>query len=687
MRIFSLNLIKFLAFIFIFHVAGVGVCGASMTEPTDKEMEVFELDIYQLMQMEVTVTSPAKKPQKLHRSASAIYVLTQEDIRRSGAVNIMEALRLVPGVLVSKINQNRYAISIRGFNRRFGSDKLLVLMDGRTIYSPIAAGVFWIGQDTVLEDIDRIEVIRGPGAALWGSNAVAGVINIITKDSSKTKGTLASGGIGTEEEGFATLRYGDIVDESLNYRVYGKFRNRDDGIQSDGTKAFDDKKMHQFGFRSDWQVSTKDNITTQGDYYDLDFEADLPSRFVSLETGSTPLFAFYQYTGANFLSRWTRNLGKDSTLKFQAYYDYFERKANVPLENRADQIDLELQHSFKYGERHDLNWGLNYRVAYFDFETNNIFSLENQSRNLFGFFIHDEVTIVPDKWSLIFGTKLEHNDFTGLEIQPNARILWTPNDNHTIWAAFSRAVRIPTVNESERTANRILIPGVDGGLPILSFEDNQGVTDPEVLISYEMGYRYNINSRFYLDFTGFYFDYNEVLEFTVGSATFQSGSIPHILSPISHDNAIEAEIYGGELAVQWQLLKNLRLAAGYAIAKIDVRPTLPNTLIPAQFNGEGDLEAEGEPEHIFNARSYLNLPYNLQLDSLFFFVSRNTTNRPVPSYTRFDLRLGWKPSDNSEFSLVGQNLFDPSHPELKELIENSSETQRSFYGKATFRFY
>ncbi len=657
---------------------------ASMADPTDKEMKVFDMDIYQLMQMEVTVTSPAKKPQKLHQTASAIYVLTQEDIKRSGAVNIMEALRLVPGVLVSKINQNSYVVSIRGFNRRQGSDKLLVLLDGRTIYSPSAAGVFWIGQDTVLEDIDRVEIIRGPGAALWGSNAVAGVINIITKDSGDTQGVLVSTGIGTEEEGFATLRYGDKVKDSLDYRVYGKFRNRDDGQFADGTDGTDHKKNRQFGFRTDLKLSETDNLTTQGDYYKVEADTDIPLRFVSVEAGSLPFQGIYDYSGANFLSRWTRRFKDGSGFKLQTYYDFFRRKSDLPFNNQVDQIDLEFQHDLKWGERNDLSWGLNYRAAFFDFQDTNIFQLDTQSTNLFGFFIHDEIKIIPDKLSFIAGAKLEHNDFTGLEVQPNARILWTPDAQNTVWFAFSRAVRLPTITEDRRQIKTGVVPTTT--LPILFTQENEGVSDPEELLAYEMGYRYNVNSKFYFDLTGYFFDYNEIIEFKVQSSSIQTSPIPHLIIPGSQDNTVEGEVYGFELAAQWQPRNNLRLSLGYTFAQIDLRPTLPNTFIPADFGvTEGDLESEGEPDHILNARSYLNLTPDLKLDSFFFLVSKHST-RGVPMYTRFDMRLGWEPNENFELSLVGQNLFDPSHPESNELLERATETQRSFYAKGTLRF-
>jgi len=319
------------------------------SEDTD---QIFDMSLTELADMEITTIS--KRPEPVHKATSAIYVLTQEDIRRSGAVNIMEALRMVPGVLVSKINQNRYAISIRGFNRRLGSDKLLVLMDGRSIYSPVSSGVFWIG---LLEDIERIEVIRGPGAALWGSNAVAGVINIITKNAGDTQGGLVAGGVGTEERGFATLRYGGklggkMVDGKLKneikYRVYSKYRDRDDGKNPDGSDSFDDKQIGQGGLRADWQINEQDNLTVQGDYYRLNADLDFRTRFISLAAGSAPFQGTQVQEGGNFLTRWNRVLSDTSSYQLQFYYDHLERKSAVPFDTVVNQYDIDFQHNISF---------------------------------------------------------------------------------------------------------------------------------------------------------------------------------------------------------------------------------------------------------------------------------------------------------------------------------------------------
>ena len=630
---------------------------------SEEQLEILSKDIKELMQTEVIVTSVSKRPQLLHETASAVYVVTAEDIRRTGAVNIMEALRIVPGVQVSKINQNRYAISIRGFNRRLGSDKLLVLMDGRTVYSPSASGVFWIGQDTVLEDIDRIEVIRGPGASLWGSNAVAGVINIITKKSPETLGGLISGGSGTEESGFATLRYGGKIAKDFSFRFYGKYRDRDTGKKTNGLKAIDDKQMAQGGFRSDWQINSRDDLTLQGDYYNLDAGLDFTSRFVSLTTGSLPFQGGTIQKGANFLSRWSRKIDDSSSFQFQAYYDRLNRSSILPFDNTVDQVDLDFQHNFLIGKKHNFLWGLSYRFTFFDFEETSIIRLPNKTTNLFGIFFHDEITLIPEYLNLIFGLKLEHNEFSGFEFQPNIRMTWTLDSKHTIWGAVSRAVRTPSYTEELQFANRILIPGTP---PLLIRENNDGRTDAEKLLAYEMGYRFKPTKKLNFDLTGYIFDYSQIIENVSTGAIVPEGSV--LVFETFNDNVLEGEVFGVELSAQWQPLENWRLSGSYTFTKIDLRPTETGLVFPQSISSEGDLDAEGEPDHVFNVRSYLNLPYNLEFDSLFYFVSENST-RNVPSYSRVDLRLGWQPTKKFELSLVGQNILDDSHLELNELLE------------------
>ncbi len=659
--------------------------------PDEEKMLEGDMSISQLMQAEVVVTSVSKRPEQVHKAASAIYVLTEEDIRRSGAVNIMEALRMVPGVLVSKLNQNRYAISIRGFNQRLGSDKLLVLMDGRSIYSPVQSGVFWIGQDTVLEDIERIEVIRGPGAALWGSNAVAGVINIITKSAGKTQGGLVAGGVGTEERGFGTLRYGGKLENGLNYRIYGKYRDRDEGKAADGSDAFDDKQIGQGGFRTDWQVNKQDLLTVQGDYYRLNSELDFTNRFVSLAAGSTPFQGTNVQEGTNFLTRWNRTFDDASSYQLQMYYDRLKRKSGVPFDNVVDQLDIDFQHNFLLADAHNFSWGLNYRYTYFDLETTSIIQNTKKDSHLASLFLHDEIELIPEQLSLILGTKFEYNVFSGLEIQPSVRTAWNPSPNHTIWAAFSRAVRLPTVTDENITVNQVLIPapGIFGtGNPTLLQQIPNTGTKPEELLAYELGYKVKASEKLSFDVTAFYFDYdNLIASNTSGTAFFQPGPPAptgfHDILFVTNDNSVKGEVYGLELSGQWQVLRNWRLSGSYTFADTQLHP-FPGAPVSSTTFQEG-FEAEGEPEHIFNIRSYLNLPHNLEFDTFYYYVSENNS-RSVPAYGRLDVRLGWQPMKNVDLSFVAQNLLDKSHPELKELLEVSSETQRSYYLKATLKF-
>ncbi len=690
---FSKSLFEFallpllLTFLCVFCTTKLSIAEEKFQNLSDEEKRILNMGIPELLQMDVVVTSVSKKPQKIDETASAVFVVTQEDIRRSGAVNIMEALRIVPGVQVSKINQNRYAISIRGFNRRLGSDKLLVLMDGRTLYSPSAAGVFWLGQDTLLEDIDRIEVIRGPGASLWGSNAVAGVINITTKSSHDTKGALVSGGIGSEERGFSSLRYGGSFSDGLDFRVYGKYRSRDGGENPNGTDGIDDKEIAQGGFRADWEVDDDTDLTFQGDIYNADAGLDFLSRFVSFQQGSLPFQGTTTQKGGNFLSRFNKSLSDDSNFRAQVYYDRLERESAVPFDNVVDQFDFEFQHDFKFKDRHRVSWGANYRLSNFNFTNTNIVDFPNDLTHLYGLFIHDEITLISDFWNIIVGSKFEHNQFSGWEIQPNVRTNIRFTEQHSVWAAVSRAVRIPTISEEAAMINRALVPPGGGlPLPLLLREENQGNLNAESLLAYEAGYRFKLNSKFYFDISGFYFDYNDIIEFTQSPPSFRFMPFPsHLQITARNENSLEGKAYGVEVASQWQVLPQLKLAGSYSYLDVDLKPTKFNTFIPQSFNSEGDLDAEGEPNHVLSARAYINLLKNLEFDILYYFTSNNSA-RNIPSFHRLDLRLGWKPIKELELSLVGQNIADEKHFELNELLERATQTERSYYFKATVNF-
>jgi len=643
------------------------------------EMEdILEMDLHQLMQMDVVVTSVSKRPQKMHEAASAIYVVTQEDIRRTGATNIPEALRMVPGVLVSRVDQNSYAVSIRGFNRQFASNKLLVMIDGRKIVSPDTLGVRWQNQDTLMEDIDRIEVIRGPGSAIWGSNSVNGVINIITKTARETQGTLLAGGTGTEEKGFGSFRYGGKLGENFFYRVYAKYRDEDESKRTDGSDAFDASKFFQTGFRSDWQINSKDHLTFQGDYYTTDLEIDRISRTVSFTAPQniSPFKSTSTNAGINLLGRWTRSLKKDSAIKLQVYYDHFKSDTELVKHSNHNHFEIDLQHDFGLIENHLLSWGANYRYTNIEVARDSFIRLANLETNLLGIFFQDEITLIPKTWSVILGSKFEHNDFTRLEIQPNLRTVWTPHQNHTLWAAVTRGVRIPGQSENGGTVNvggGIVGPGLAS---VIRITGNQDI-EAEELLAFEVGYRAKLRPDLSLDLATYLFKYDNLIELVVGPSFLESVPIPpHVVTPLIFKNPNKGEAYGVELTAKWQPTESWWLSGSYSYHALDLRSSDP-AVISTGF--------EGEPNHIFNVRSFLSLPHNLEFDSMLYYVSSFDAFN-IDSYTRLDLRLGWKPTKTFELSLAGQNLIEQQHREHTDQVIFASETQRSFIAKATFRF-
>ncbi len=629
-----------------------------------EHLKILKMDVHQLLETEILVTSVSKKPQELHKTASAVFVITQEDIRRTGAVNIMEALRIAPGLQVSKTNQNTYTISIRGFNKQSGADKLLVLIDGRSIYNPASATVFWLGQDVVMEDVDRIEVIRGPGAAIWGSNAVAGVINIISKTSGQTQGSLIAGGVGTEERGFVTYRYGDKLENGLSYRAYGKFRDRDDGVDSNGDEAFDEKQAGQIGFRADWKEDERDYFTIQGDTYYVDSETDYPSVFISNFDGNKAVKAGLIQKGTNFLTRWTRDFEDESSFKLQLYYDRLTRDAQKIVQNTVQKFDLDFQHDLASEGKHEISWGLNYQYALYDFG-GNVLEINTEDSHLFGFFVHDEISLVPETWSLILGAKFEHNAFSGFEIQPNIRVLWTPNKKNTYWAAISRAVRIPSPLDEDATLNRF---SSGGSSPTTLAREEEGTTDAENLLAYEVGYKFKQNSKLHYDLSTFWFDYSDLI-----SSISSDGGIT-----TRQANSLEGFIYGFEFAFSWEAMKNWRLSGNYSLTKTELSST-NNDLQTSAF------DAEDEPKHRIVVNSFLNLSKDVQLDANYYFVSRYKA-KSIKDIHRLDLRLGWSPSEKLDLSLIGQNVTDARHQEFSGAFEAASETQRGFYAKATLRF-
>jgi iron complex outermembrane receptor protein len=648
--------------------------------------EILNLDIEQLARtpvvvpsMDIPVTSVTKEASTVGRSAAAIFVITPEMIRRSGATCIPEALRMAPGLDVAQINSNTWAISSRGFNGLF-SDKLLVLIDGRTVYSPVDSGVYWDVQDVVLEDIERIEVIRGPGGTLWGANAVNGVINIITKNSKDTQGAYVSGGGGTVERSFETVRYGGQIGEDGNYRIYGKYFDRGDFF--DPTMPANDAwNQGRFGFRADWNLDRDkaNTFTVQGDHYQGTDGQD------TLHTFTVPPYsAIHQGAakndGENILMRFRHVTDETSDWALQSYFDDFERLTDLNSE-RVKTFDVDFQYRLPLGDRHQITCGAGYRYIHYENPSADPFTLSDQQPegSLFvaSQFVQDEITLAPDLLALTLGCKLEQNNYTGLEYQPTARLLWTPDRTHSMWGAVSRAVRMPDPIDRNLFVTG---PPVGGGL----FPRELG--DPgfqsETLIAYELGYRAQVTEQFSYDIATFYNTYNDLRAFQLLPVRPEFvPPPPHLILPLEFTNGSYGDAYGVELATNWSISETWRVSAQYTLLRMFIFAAPGN--IPS-------INAGDNPKNQIYLRSSWNLRENVDFDLMFRYVDC-LTNLNVPSYATMDLRLAWRPREHIELALVGQNLLQTYHyewgqsRELAGLGWEVTEVPRSVYGMITWR--
>ena len=621
--------------------------------------ELLDMSIEELMDVEVTTVS--KKEDTLFKSAAAITVISSEDIRRSGHQSIPEVLRMVPGIHVAKIDSNKWAITARGFNGLY-AEKLLVMIDGRTVYTPLYSGVYWDVQDLMLEDVDRIEVVKGPGGTLWGANAVNGVINIITKNARDTQGNLFTAGLGTEEKGFSSLRHGGKLSDSAYYRVYAKYFDRDEGVYSNGEKGFDGYDALRQGFRVDWDPSGSDHLTFQGDFYEgssgLRVPLTVPSPGSNFQVNNNTVVR-----GWNILSRWTRKYSEDSDMSLQFYFDRTERYG-IQLGESRDTFDIDFQRRFQLAENHNFIWGLGYRNTSDNTDGSFTISFDPSSvtDELFTGFVQDEITIVEDVFKFIVGTKIEKNDYTGYEVQPNARLLWTPDENNTVWASFTRAVSTPSRTSTDMTL-------IFNSTPQISITGNKDL-ESQVLKSYELGYRVKPKDNLFFDFALFYNEYNNV---------YSRENNPTSFSMI-FDNKLYGETYGTEIAAHWIVNDNWKLNSGYSLLSMNLHTESSSTDTSSETKHE-----TLSPRNMFHINSQLNLSDSVELNKTLYYVD-SVPYYNIPAYMRLDVGLTWHPNKNMDVSIVGQNLLDKAHPEFDDDSVISTEVQRGVYGKLTYRF-
>lgn len=650
------------------------VAGEAVGEPEGTAAgDLTQLSLEDLMSIEVTSVSKRAEPQRL--APAAVYVLTAEDIRRSGATTVPEVLRTVPGLHVARLNANSWSVSVRGFSGQY-ANKLLVLVDGRSVYTPLFSGVFWESLDVMLEDIERIEVIRGPGGTLWGANAVNGVINIITKKASETTGGVLTLGGGTEDEIFGRIRYGGPLGDLGFYRFYLGYSNHDEAEFRSGKNANDAWDSTFGGFRIDLTPDDLDTVTIEGRASGNDTSETLDSLTRTFPY-SQRIDGSEDLARRSLVARWNRNLANDSRFQLRAYYDYFESDATSILQ-REHTVDLDFQYEFEAGERHRIVWGTGFRYVSDDIRGTNLLSLDPDERDLkiFSAYLQDEIDVIQDTLSLTLGTKLEHNSYSGLEIQPNARLTWTPADRHTVWLAASRAVRSPSRAELDVRLESI----TTRRLVVALYGDND--FESEDVFALEAGYRVQLHETAALDLAVFHNQYDDLRTAEFRRPFIEIDPLPvHIANPVVADNNMSGTTYGFEAALDWRPKEWWRVRTGYSYLEMDLSPN-PDTIDILS----GAVEDESPEQQFFMHHSF-ELPRNVEIDTTFRYVD-TIPALGVDDYLTMDIRLAWLPRENLEFSLVGRNLLEDSHLEYAPSFINTvpTEVERGVYGKVTWRF-
>jgi len=617
-------------------VAGVVVCKCALAIPTMRATSLADLSLEELG--DVVVTSVSRRHVRLATAPASIYVISRDDIRRAGVTSLPEALRLAPNLQVARADTNQYAITARGANAVL-ANKLLVLIDGRTVYTPLFSGVFWEAQDTLLEDVDRIEVISGPGATLWGANAVNGVINVITRSAQATRGGVIGAGAGNlEREGFA--RYGAAASAQTSFRVYGKKVDRSNAELTSGARIRDESDREQAGFRVDSGDGGR-SITVQGDIYNgrID-QAPSPRRF----------------SGANLLGRWTQRQAHDAMLTAQVYYDHTFREHPGTFRERLDIFDLDLQYGLVPITGHSLVVGGGYRYARDRVTNPAIQAFLPADKNLtWGHvFAQDEIALTPEL-KLTLGLKAEHNSYTGTELMPNLRVAWQLAHDQLLWSALTRAVRAPS-----RIDREFFIPAsppfVLAGGP--NFQS-------EIAEVAEVGYRAHLGNRISGSVTAFWHEFDRIR------------SVEASPTGLRLENKIEGRTYGAEAWAEYRPLDTWRLSAGI------VRQRVKFMREPGSRDTNGLVTAGNDPSGWWQIRSSVDVSRNVEFDVSARRIG-SLPNPYVPAYTAVDLRVGWRPLRQLEASLSVQNAFDPGHAEWGPPI-NRAEFERAFFARLVWR--
>ena len=631
----------------------------------------------------IQVMSASRKPEAVADTSAAMFVITQQDIRRCGATTLADALRFVPGVLVTQYNENDWQVSMRGLNV-WPPNKLLVLVDGRSIYSPLTPGVFWAEQEILMEDIERIEVIRGPGATVWGANAVNGIINIITKRAKERSGGLVSLTAGTLDRVIASARVGDHLSPDLYGVAWFKYADRDHWDDGHNVGVFDDFDHVLGGCGLEWDPAAPCEASLQARYYEAQ-----ANGIYGLSSLSPP----YGWTDG---SRWRMNqfhtVGKfrykpseNRDLEVRAFYDR-KSKHNTTADLKHETYDLDAQYHVRAWDRHDIVCGASLRhisdsARHKPDVSLSRFDPQDRKRRYASLFVEDDVDIIRDMFRVKIGSKFEHNEYTDWEVQPNVRFVFDPSERQTVWGAVTRSVRTPSRLDVEGIGVRGIAPSSmpppynSTGLPGY-VETRGGDVESEELVAYELGYRCRPHSSLWIDLAAFYNDYDELRTYEDGTGGFAELDAPpryhHLLLA---DNKMEGCTYGAEASATWEATADWRLTAAYAFLDSDFEPKSGGADFSAATLAEGSA-----PRHMASLRSQVDLSSDIQCDVMVRFVDELPAYN-IDAYTTFDLRVAWSPVPDLELSLVGRNLAEEWHAEL-----TAYEVERSVYGKLTWLF-
>lgn len=613
--------------------------------------------IEDLMNMEVT--SASRKSEALSEAPAAIFVITAEDIRRGGFSSVPDALRIVPGLHVAQQSSHIWLVNARGFSNLFNA-KMLVLIDGRLTYTPTFGGVWWDVQDPPVEDIDRIEVIRGPGGTLWGANAVNGVINIVTKTAGDTRGALVTSSAGVNE-GYATrMRYGGTVGERFPYRIYGTGNYWLPSVNANGVENNDTWNILQGGMRIDWTASEKDTITFDGRGYSGRIR-DSGEQFYPIPPTPVVVNSDSVVKGGHTLVRWKHIFNDRSSTDVLGYCDWTARAIGFWDEQR-DLCNVEFQHNYSLSARQSVNWGGAVQTT--GLSSQPVFSFEilpsYRRTTTYSTFLQYELTLVPDKFRVIGGAKFEHNDFTGFEYQPQIRAIWTPKKSHSVWAAVSRAVRTPTLAE---TSGRLRVSQLSvAPLAFLDFVNNPD-SDSEVLHAYELGYRYAWKQKFSLDTALYYNGYKDLLGPTAPGAPIVNPAPFYIDVPLTYTNAGGGQTHGLELYFQYKPIRRWTFSTSITELRGN---SVPGLVVTASGN---------DPRHILSTQSKLDITQHVNLDAAYYYY--DAIPHALPPVNRVDLGVSTKPIDGFRFSVWGRNLQAERHQEAVPFLALAGEIRRS----------